>query len=265
MLRTSSNTSPTTTENLLYTTGSTLKTFHSFVHLPPNLRADIWALVAPQPRTRFLELYEYDMDHDRFKFRYIPPLPALFHTTHESRRRCMNMEGGEKIHFYGKPQSRPNCLYFNFSRDIIFLSSRFTREEGTSETFRLQELAVITPKPFLGRFARILVTYSGCDSYEDIGSVLRPYASLETLYIGMMDWWSSRIAKRRVRKGNPATGTVASKIEEVLGKTEAEETDDDEESNEQLDLRAAVSKRRRIVEVEVRLDEQGSPSPTEQP
>ena len=84
---------------------------------------------------------------------------------------------------------------------------------------------------------------------------MRPYASLEVMYIGMIDWWSNRVVKRLVRKGKPVTGAVAKKIAEVMAETEAEETDDDEEPEEHLRMRMAVRERRRILEVEARLDE----------
>ncbi|KAF1844906.1 uncharacterized protein K460DRAFT_365852 [Cucurbitaria berberidis CBS 394.84] len=137
----------------------------------------------------------------------------------------------------------------------MFLSSRFTAACNTAETFRLRELSSLLPLRFINRIRRLLVTYSGLDTYTRIGPVMRPYASLEVLYIGMVDWWSNRMVKRLVRKGNPKTGSVAQKIADVVAETEAEETDDDEETEEHLSKRVAVRERRRIVEVEVRLDE----------
>lgn len=251
---TSSSLTPTTTsEHSLYSTGSALKTFYPFPRLTPALRQRIWALAVPEPRTRFVELYRYKDNHYMPRIRYIPPLPAVFHATPESRQVSIEIDGGETIHFTDNQQAA-QC-YFNFSRDIVFLSSRFAGKSGTTETYRLRELSLIMPLRFLCRLTRILVTYSGLDSYERIGPILRPYARLEALYIGMMDWWSSRIVKRLLRKGNPAPGTVATKIAQVVANTEAEETDDDEETHEQFEKRLAVRQRRRIVEVEVRLDE----------
>ncbi|KAL6708254.1 hypothetical protein ACN47E_003178 [Coniothyrium glycines] len=234
--------------------------FNRFKELPSHLRKHIWSLASPAPRTRFLEIYHYDTSTFTSKIRYIPNLPALFHACQESRRVSIEHEGGALVHFNASPYSFARKatdarFYFNFDRDIVFLSSRFLPTSSTTETYRLRDLASILPTALIPRVRRLLITYSGLDSYECIGPLFRPFAGLEVVYIGMMDWWSHKTTMRMLRKNIPASGTVAAKISRVLADTEAEETDDDEETNEELQTRISARARRRIVEVETRLDE----------
>ncbi|CAO2648253.1 Nn.00g075200.m01.CDS01 [Neocucurbitaria sp. VM-36] len=259
-IETTPATTPTITqhaEKLLNNTGTTLNTFHPFPRLDAALRKRIWTLALPSPRTRFLELHSYNSIDYTPKIRYIPPLPPLFHASHESRALIIASEGGSIIQFTRSTSTSKDLVtlscYFNFSHDILFLSSRFTAACNTTETSRLHTLSAILPSARL--IQRLLITYSGFDDYSHIGPVMRPYAALEVLYIGMVDGWSNRAVRRMVRRGVPKRGVVAGKIEEVVRETEAEETDDDEESEEMLGRRVGVRERRRILEVEVRLDE----------
>ncbi|KAH7073453.1 hypothetical protein BKA63DRAFT_514151 [Paraphoma chrysanthemicola] len=239
--------------DLLYSTGHDLDNFHLFPKLEAKHRNRIWLLALPTPRTRFVEVYGYTNFNVAPKIRYIPPLPPLFHTSHELLQLSIAHEGGELIRFADDmPKTQ---FYFNFDRDIIFLSSRFMTGHNTTETFRLREFTSLFPPSVTSRLRRILVTYSGMDSYERIGPMFRPLVSLDIFYLGMMDWWSGKTVKRLLRKGVPAPDVMAHKIESIVQKTEAEETDDDEESTEEWMTRAKKRQGRRIVECEVRLDE----------
>lgn len=222
----------------------------------------IWSLAVPKPRTRFVELHGYDSFGSMPRTRYIPSLPALFSVSREARKASIANEGGELIHFTGNPSLIPNKatvvnvnFYLNFNTDIMFLSSRFTATDDSTESYRLRELSFILPLRFLSRIRRLVVTYSGLDTYDLIGPLLRLYAGLEVLYIGMMDWWSNETVKQQLQRGYPVVGAVADKIQTVVQEVEAEETDDDEEPYEHVQKRLAVRARRRILEVEVRLDE----------
>lgn len=228
-----------------------LESFHDFSRLDPSIQTRIWQLACPPPRTRFLELYNCDSAQP--KIRYIPSLPALFHVTHDSRGVIVANEGGEIIHFTGDLQGT-GC-YFNPTTDILFLSNRFTTTYNALETYRIRELIAILPSSVTSRLRRLLVTYSGLDSYEQIGPLLRPLASLEVLYIGMKDSWTSGMVRRLLHKGRPAPGVVAGKISRIVKEVEAEETDDEDELEEEVERRMAVRKKRRIVEADVRLDE----------
>ncbi|KAJ4350961.1 hypothetical protein N0V95_004245 [Ascochyta clinopodiicola] len=125
---------------LLYSTDRTPNAFHLFLQLPANLRTRVLQLAAPKPRTRFIEVYNYEAPTYVPRLRYIPQLPPLFRTSHETRRFSITHEGGELIHFLGTA-TRNEKFYFNFTRDIIFLSSRFTSSRPSTETFRLRELS----------------------------------------------------------------------------------------------------------------------------
>lgn len=223
------------------------------------MRTRIWAWACPAPRTRYVEIYDFDCATFSVKIRYIPRLPPLFHTSSESRRVGIAQEGGSIIDMYGNSIfylcRHTIAFYFNFDRYILFLSSRFERGGRTTESVRLESVARLIPTEPLRQIKRLLVTYSGLDSYEQIGPTLRPYASLEVLYVGMKDQWSSRAVVRMLEKGKPSPNVVAEKINRNLIDTEAEETDDDEEPEEVSQLRLAVRTRRRIVEVDLRLDE----------
>ncbi|KAF2024979.1 hypothetical protein EK21DRAFT_117234 [Setomelanomma holmii] len=238
--------------DLLYSTGRDLEAFHLFSSLKPELRKRIWLLAAPAPRTRFLEMYRYIDFTLTPQLRYIPPLPPLFHTSRESRKLSITHEGGELVCFTDDP---PEQFYLNVERDIIFLSSRFNPDINTTETYRLRELTSFLPLPIISRLRRIVVTYSGLDSYEHIGPIFRTFTNLDAFYLAMMDWWSGKTMKRRLRKGRPKPDTMAEKVRNEVERTEAEETDDDEESEGERMERARKREGRRIVECEVRLDE----------
>lgn len=263
--------SPSTTPDIEVTSNNAPPpppSFTLFHKLPKHIRLLIWTFALPAPRTRFVEMYAYSSDTFMpQKIRYIPPLPTLFSTTRESRKASVAHEGGELTHFLPPPFSLQRSktapqtgglFYFNFSLDILFLSSRFrdpANENRTLETYRLQEFASALPAHYVARLRRVLVTYSALDSYEKIGPVLRAYAGLETLYVGMLDLWSSKAVARVLRRGKPAVGCVAGRIRRVVEETEAEETEDEEESEEEVKKRMEVRARRRIVEVEARPDE----------
>ncbi|KAH7089988.1 hypothetical protein FB567DRAFT_547526 [Paraphoma chrysanthemicola] len=239
--------------DLLYSTGRDLDIFHLFPKLEAKHRNRICLLALSAPRTRFLEVYGYTHFNIAPKIRYVPPLPTLFNTSRELRQLSIAHEGGELIRFADDlPKIK---FYFNFDRDIIFLSSRFMKGQNTTETFRLREFTSLFPLSVTSRLCRILVTYSGMDSYERIGPMFRPLINLDIFYLGMMDWWSGKTVKRLLRKGVPAPDAMAHKIESIVKKTEAEETDDDEESREDWMGRIMKRQARRIVECEVRLDE----------
>ncbi|KAF9700997.1 hypothetical protein EKO04_000429 [Ascochyta lentis] len=238
----------------LYTTGRTLNAFHAFLQLPTNLRARILQLAAPEPRTRFVEIYNYEAPTYTPRLRYVPQLPPLFHASRETRTFSIVHEGGELIHFL-TPATEKRRFYFNFARDIVFLSSRFTPSGCSTETFRLRELYTLLPPSFMKKLHRVVVTYSSLDDFKAIGRVLCSYVALETLYVGMSDWWSDRSVKTRLRRGRPQVEYVAGKVEGSLKLAEAEETDDESESDEEWEARLEIRKRRRVVECELRLDE----------
>ncbi|KZM21361.1 uncharacterized protein EKO05_0008884 [Ascochyta rabiei] len=248
------NESTSVASELLYSTRRTLDAFHLFPQLPANLRTRVLQLAASGPRTRFIEVYNYTAPTYTPRLRYIPQLPPLFRTSHETRIFSITHEGGELIYFLGTtPEKRK--FYFNFARDIIFLSSRFTPSGHSTEAFRLRELSTLLPLQFLARMSRVVVTYSSLDGYKSIGGVLRCYVGLETLYVSMSDWWSDRSVKTRLRRGRPQVGYVACKVETELKIAEAEETDDESESDGECVARLEIRKSRRVVECELRLDE----------
>ncbi|KAF2463624.1 uncharacterized protein BDR25DRAFT_319831 [Lindgomyces ingoldianus] len=253
----------------LYSTGSNLKSFSLFSKLPPNLQTKIFTLAAPPPRTHFLEIYNYQkLSHksQNVRIRYIPPLPALFHTTHVSRVAIMAFHGGEIISLHTPPLNK-TFFYFNFAYDIVFLSSRFLGPEPTSsfeksiapstdftETFRLRAMEGLMPFQHLKRLRRVVLTYSGHDEYKMFTYHLRWFKNLEVLYIAMVDWWSERQVKRAVRKGKIKVGAIREAIQGRLEKYKGEETDDDEDedhSEEGVEEKKEI----RVVEVELRLDE----------
>ncbi|CAG5153742.1 uncharacterized protein ALTATR162_LOCUS3311 [Alternaria atra] len=255
------------------TTGQSPNTFPHFVKLPSKLRSLIWYFAAPAPRTRFLELHTYNTIDHTPRTRYIPPLPPLFSTNQESRNLSIAHEGGEIItftssaftalfSFHGRKigeaedgKEGEKSFYFNFSRDILWLSARFTAACNTTETFRLTTLSSILPPATLSRIERLLVSYSGLDSYALIGPVLRPYAHLETLYLCMNDERVIEKVKKLLDKGVPDEGVTAEKLRRILEQAEADETDDDDESEEMGNERLAVRARRRVLEVDLRLEE----------
>jgi hypothetical protein len=251
-------------------TGEDLTQFHPFTRLPPKVCELIWSFAAPAPRTRFVELHTYsDLEHVP-RLRYIPHLPPLFSTSRESRSFSIAHEGGEIITFttagftalfssHGRKigdsaDAKADVgFYFNFARDILWLGNRFTAACNTTETSRLSTLSSILPPRYLSRLKKLLITYSGMESYALIGPTMRPYAGLETLYVCMTDKGSKQSVRKMLRHGVPDVGVTASRIEELVKQTEDEETDDDEESEEVAKGRLVARARRRILEVEVRL------------
>ena len=240
-----------------------------FTGLPPALRALIWSYAAPAPRTRFLELNTYNTIDHIPRLHYIPPLPPLFSTNQEARNFSIAHEGGELVHFtpenftalfsfHGRKiggEENEKKFYFNFDRDIIWLSSRFTAACNTTETVRLTALSSILPPTSLSRIQRLVISYSGLDSYALIGPYLRPFARLETLYLCMNDVFIKENVKRLLKKGVPADGVTAEKLRSTIEQTEADETDDDEESEDVAMERLVVRARRRVLEVYLRLGE----------
>ncbi|KAF2280390.1 uncharacterized protein EI97DRAFT_439415 [Westerdykella ornata] len=73
--------------------------FPLFSRLPRHIRTRIFTLACPPPRTRFIELYDYDSDTNTTKVRYYPRLPGLFHACREARRVCLGVWGGEVVRF----------------------------------------------------------------------------------------------------------------------------------------------------------------------
>jgi len=61
--------------------------------------------------------------------------------------------------------------------------------------------------------------------------------------------------KKLLDKGVPDEGLTAEKLRGILEQAEADETDDDEESEEMENERLAVRARRRVLEVDLRLEE----------
>ncbi|KAF1828801.1 hypothetical protein BDW02DRAFT_584215, partial [Decorospora gaudefroyi] len=125
------------------------------------------------------------------------------------------------------PPILPPTLYFNFSLHTFYLPPRFTAAATTTETARLTSLTTLLPLRHLRRIQRLLVTYSGRDTFAGIGPALRPFAGLETLYIGMEGSEGVRV------------GSVGEKVEGLVRGTEEEETEDDEEGEEVLAGRLA--------------------------
>jgi hypothetical protein len=245
----------------------------TFADLPAAVRSLIWFYAAPTPRTRFLELHTYNTIDHVPRLRYTPLLPPLFSTNQEARNFSIAHEGGELVHFtseaftalfsfhgrkIGGAENREETekkFYFNFDRDIIWLSARFTAACNTTETLRLTTLSSILPPPSLARIQRLIISYSGLDSYALIGPVLRPFAYLDTLYLCMNDRRIKENVRRLLKKGAPADGVTAEKLKSMVEQTEADETDDDEESEEVVTERLAVRARRRVLEVYLRLGE----------
>ncbi|KAI4654825.1 uncharacterized protein J4E78_007002 [Alternaria triticimaculans] len=255
--------------NPIKTTTQTSPTTPTFTGLPPTLRALIWSYAAPAPRTHFLELHTYNTIDHIPRLRYIPPLPPLFSTNQEARNFSIAHEGGELVSFtsesftalfsfYGRKiggEEQEKEFYFNFDRDIIWLSARFTAACNTTETVRLTTLSSILPQASLSRIQRLVISYSGLDSYALIGSYLRPFARLETLYLCMNDTRMKENVKRLLKKGVPADGVTSEKLRSMIEQTEADETDDDEESEDLATERLEVRARRRVLEAYLRLGE----------
>jgi hypothetical protein len=254
------------------TTSQTLTTFPYFAGLPSKVRSLIWSFADPTPRTRVLELHTYNTIDHIPRLRYIPPLPPFFSTNQEARNFSIAHEGGEIIAFttdtftalfsfhgrmiskVGGEEEGEKGFYFNFNKDIIWLSARFTAACNTTETCRLTTLSSILPPSTLSRIERLLVSYSGSDSYALIGPVLRPYAHLETLYICMNDERIKENVKKLLEKGVPSQGVTAEKVRRMVELAEYEETDDDEESEEVGKERLAVRAKRRVLEVDLKLE-----------
>jgi hypothetical protein len=253
------------------TAGQILTRFYHFTNLPLKIRSLVWSFAAPAPRTRFLELHTYNTIDHIPRLRYIPPLPPLFSTNQEARNFSIANEGGEIVtftssiftalfSFHGRKiaeakdeEEKEKGFYFNFNLDIIWLSARFTAACNTTETLRLTTLSSILPPTSLSRIQRVLVSYSGLDSYAVIGPALRPYAHLETLYLCMNDVRIQENVKALFRKGIPAEGVTLRKLRRMVEQAEAEETDDDEESEEMTKKRLASRARRRMLEVDSKL------------
>ncbi|KAF1997186.1 hypothetical protein P154DRAFT_622611 [Amniculicola lignicola CBS 123094] len=235
----------------LYSTKTNLATFHFFSRLPVKLRAYVWELASPPPRTHFLEVYHHAISASTtVRIRYIPPLPALYHTSSESRSTIINLHGGEIIHFRTPPKDMSFC--FNFKRDILFLSSRFaTGGKVMRESIRLSALETILPYNYMVQLRRVVVTYSGRDKFETVALSMRWLKQLNTLYVAMMDWWSDRTVMRKLRKGRPKKGHVTRRILKSLGEIYGEETDVEDEDDDEVVFVRNV----RVVEVELRLEE----------
>jgi hypothetical protein len=157
------------------------------------------------------------------------------------------------LHIGGDPRTKK--FFFDFERDIIFLSSRFTPKKNATETFKLREFTALMPLSTLSRIRRVAATYSSLDSYERIGRQFRYLAKLEVFYLAMTDRWSPESVKRRLMKGVPKPGIEAIRIQEMVEDTEANETSDEDEDEEEKKARLKVRAVRRMVEVELRLDE----------
>lgn len=253
------------------TTGQTLTRFRYFANLPFKIRSRIWSFAVPAPRTRFLELHTYNTINHIPRLRYIPPLPPLFSTNQEARNSSIANEGGEIVtftsstftalfSFHGRKiseaqdgEDKEKGFYVNFNRDVIWLSARFTAACNTTETLRLTTLSSLLPPASLSRIRRLLISYSGLDSYAHLGPALRPYTRLETLYLCMNDVRIQEHVKALLRKGIPAEGVTARILKRMVEQAEAEETDDDEESEEMVRKRLAVRAKRRVLEVDSKL------------
>ncbi|KAF2736799.1 hypothetical protein EJ04DRAFT_562073 [Polyplosphaeria fusca] len=235
---------------------TTLTTFPLFPLLPHLIRLRIWILASPSPRTHFLELYAHSKTAytHRVRVRYIPPLDPLFSACTDSRNAIGILQGGRIISLNTRP--RRTHMYFNHDHDILFLSSRFKDGMVTSETQRLRGLEGVMGCADLRHVRRVVVTYSGVDDYASVALAMRWLKGLETLYVGMVDWWSERGVRRRVRRGSPRMGEVEGVIGRRLGELEGEETSDEEEEEEGGECRGCGEKRSvRVVEVELRLEE----------
>ena len=243
-------------EQLLYSTGCTPTSFHMFSKLPNNLRAYVLSYAAPTPRTRFIELYGFASPSFNPRIRYIPRLPPLFAVSRETRDFSIAHEGGTLAHLFATPKPE-NTFYFNFARDIIFLSSRFTPSGNSTETPRLRELSSLLKPALLSQVRKVVVTYSSLDDFSEssIGEVLLDYYGLETLYVAMCDWWSDKAVRTRLRQGRPMEGYVKFNIEAEMSVAEGEETEDEDESAEEYEARTSGRAKRRVVECELRLDE----------
>ncbi|KAI8943634.1 hypothetical protein NX059_001619 [Plenodomus lindquistii] len=169
----------------------------SFFRLPEKIRVRIYALAAP-PRARVIELHDYNTNDFTPRIQYYPPLAALFSVCYESRQELKQNEGGEIVHFTGDPcfgdgAVRGGTLYISFTKDTVFLGTRSTAACDTTETSRMAMLKQILKPIYLARIERLLVTYSGRDSYDKIGILFAPLKKLRIFYIGMQDEYSSRM------------------------------------------------------------------------
>ncbi|KAF3050864.1 hypothetical protein E8E11_009988 [Didymella keratinophila] len=246
----------TNDEQLLYSTGCTPTSCHMFSQLPDNLQALILSYAAPTPGARFVELYGFASPSFNPRVRYIPRLPPLFAVSRETRDFSIAHEGGTLAHLFATPKPE-NTIYFNFERDIIFLSSRFTPSGNSTEIFRLRELSSLLKPAFLCQLWKVVVTYSGLDDFSEssIGEVLLDYYGLETLYVAMCDWWSDKAVRTRPRQGRPMEGDVKFKIEAEMRVAEGEATEDEDETAEEYEARTSGRATRTVVECELRLDE----------
>ena len=158
-------------------------------------------------------------------------------TAHSSYPRLTQKQsighGDELIRFPGN-----KSIYFNFDRDVMFLSSRFLAGQFSTETTRLRGLSTIID---VSRLRRVVVTYAGTAEYEDIGRALKPFRSLKQLYVAELDRWGGG--------GLPHPGRTAHTIEAEIERFEAEETDDEEESDEDLARKLAVRYNREVKEL----------------
>lgn len=111
---------------------------------------------------------------------------------------------------------------------------------------------------FLSQVRRIVVTYSSLDEFPEssIGEVLLDYYDLETLYVAMYDWWSDKAVRTKLRQGRPMEGYVKFQIETEMRTAEGEETEDEGQNTEGCKIRSLSRAKRRVVECELRLDEQ---------
>lgn len=137
----------------------------------------------------------------------------------------------------------------------MFLSSRFIAGHISTETTRLHELGTLLPAPVAARVQYIVVTYSASDSYECIGPTLRPFAGLQVLSLAITDPWNGPTTKWRVFRESSLNGVMADKIKTEVAKTEAGDTEDDEEVDELRTARLNVRLHRKIVEYELTLNE----------
>jgi len=237
----------------VHSTRVPLLTFQHFPELPANLRAQILSHAMPEPRTRYIELYAYSAPTYTPHVRYVPHLPPLFSVSRETRTASITHEGGSLMHFFFTTASSKK-FYINFALDIVFLSSRFT-PHGSTETARLRELSSLLEPVFLMQLRRIVVTYSGRDNYEEMGCVLIDFCRLDTLYVAMWDQWSEGRIRERVRRGKPVRGFVEWKVEGSVRDAQGEETEDEDQSLEEYVRKVQDTKRVRIVECLLRLDE----------
>ncbi|KAK1912415.1 hypothetical protein P3342_010016 [Pyrenophora teres f. teres] len=244
--------------------------------LPIHIQIHIWTLALPPPRTRILELHTYNTIDHLPRLVYHPPLPPLFSVCRASRSLSIAHDGGEIVTFttpsptplfpvYGDkmdttttestyPNTKPcPSFYLNPTNTILFLPVRFTASCRTSETARLCILTTLFHSSLLSRLSRLLISFSGTDSFNAIGPVLRPYARLETLYLCMNDWHVDARVRRLVRLGHWGRGVFAAEVARVLRETEDEETEDECEEVEVARVREEVRERRRVVEVDLLL------------